>query len=266
MTDHDDTQTETMSPQPRTLRHAFRTGAQAGHTSGLAPGFVQGNVAIMPSDQADAFAEYCRLNAQACPVLATAGPGEWSLPALGEGIDIRSDLPAYRVYRRGSVTVVPDITALWRPDLTTFVIGCSFTFERALIAGGVPLRHVTEGRNVAMYRTSIATRPAGPFCGGMVVSMRPVAGALVDRATEITGRFSDQHGRPVHFGDPAAIGIHDLDRPDYGDAVAVLPGEVPVFWACGVTSQAALERADLPFFIAHAPGCMLITDRRHSAV
>jgi len=265
MIHHDDIPAQTMSPEPRTLRHAFRTGTRESHTSGLAPGFVQGNVAIVPADRADAFAEYCRLNAQACPVLATAGPGEWSLPTLGEGIDIRSDLPAYRVYRRGSVAVVPDITALWRPDLVTFVIGCSFTFERALVEGGVALRHVTEGRNVAMYRTSIATRSVGPFGGGMVVSMRPVAEALVDRATEITGRFADQHGRPVHIGDPAAIGIHDLHRPDYGDAIAVLPGEVPVFWACGVTSQAALEQAGLPFFIAHAPGCMLITDRRHSA-
>ena len=255
----------TSSPEPRTLRQGFRTGARQGHTSGLAPGYVQGNVAIVPADQATAFVDYCSLNAQACPVLATAGLGEWSLPALGEGIDIRSDLPAYRVYRRGSVIIVPDITALWRPDLTTFVIGCSFTFERALIEGGVALRHVTQGRNVAMYRTSIATRAAGPFGGGMVVSMRPVAEALVDRAIEITGRFADQHGRPVHIGDPAAIGIHDLQRPDYGDAVAVLPGEVPVFWACGVTSQAALEQANLPFFIAHAPGCMLITDLRHEA-
>lgn len=251
--------------EPTTLRHAFRTGAREGHTSGLAPGFVQGNVAIVPGAHAAHFGEYCRRNAQACPVLATAIDGNWALPALGGGIDIRCDLPAYRVYRRGVVTVVLDVTSLWQADFATFVIGCSFTFERALIAGGVPLRHVTEGRNVAMYRTSIPTAGVGPFGGGMVVSMRPVARHLVNRATEITGRFSDQHGKPVHTGDPAAIGIADITRPDYGDAVPVLPDEVPVFWACGVTSQAALERANLPLFIAHAPGCMLITDRRHAS-
>lgn len=142
----------------------------------------------------------------------------------------------------------------------TFVIGCSFTFEQALTQGGIPLRHVQQGRNVAMYRSGIETVAAGPFGGPMVVSMRPIASADMAQAGQITGRFPDQHGRPVHAGDPAAIGILDLARPDYGDAVAVLPGEVPVFWACGVTSQAALERARLPFFIAHAPGCMLITD------
>ena len=256
--------------EPAQHRQAFRTGQRAGHTSGLAPGFVQGNVAIVPGRYAADFAAYCWSNAQACPVLATATDGAWALPALGEGIDIRSDLPAYRVYRRGVAAVVPDVVALWQPDFATFVIGCSFTFEQALIAGGVPLRHVAEGRNVAMYRTSIPPIEAGPFGGGMVVSMRPVARRLVGLASEITSRFGDQHGRPVHTGDPAAIGIADLTRPDYGDAVTIADDEVPVFWACGVTSQAALERAaleqaGLPLFIAHAPGCMLITDRRHAA-
>ncbi len=256
---------EVTSIAPAQHRQSFRTGQRAGHTSGLAPGYVQGNVAIVPGQYAADFAAYCRLNAQACPVLATATDGAWDLPALGEGIDIRSDLPAYRVYRHGVVTVVPDVAGLWQPDFATFVIGCSFTFEQALIAGGVPLRHVSEGRNVAMYRTTIPTIAAGPFGGGMVVSMRPVARNLVHRASEITGRFGDQHGRPVHVGDPAAIGIADITRPEYGDAVAIGPDEVPVFWACGVTSQAALEQARLPLFIAHAPGCMLITDRRHAA-
>ena len=247
--------------RPAELRHAFRTGVRAGHTSGLAPGFVQGNVAIVPGEHAAAFATYCQLNAQACPVLAMSAPGDWLVPALGDGIDIRSDLPAYRVYRHGAVTVLPDVTALWQADFVTFVIGCSFTFEQALMEGGVQLRHVQQGRNVAMYRTNIATQAAGPFGGGMVVSMRPIPANLVERACTITARFADQHGAPIHVGDPAAIGITDLQRPEYGDSIAVAPGEVPVFWACGVTSQAALEAARLPFFIAHAPGCMLITDR-----
>ena len=250
---------------PGDLRQSFRAGAREGHTSGLAPGFVQGNVAIVPGVHAAGFAQYCRLNAQACPVLAMSAPGDWTLPALGEGIDIRSDLPAYRVYRDGQVSIVTDVAGLWQDDLVTFVIGCSYTFERALIRGGVSLRHVQEGRSVAMYRTSLATTPSGPFGGGMVVSMRPIAANLVQRAVDITARFPDQHGRPVHVGDPAAIGITHLGHPDYGDPVTVAPNEVPVFWACGVTSQAALVRARLPFFIAHAPGCMLITDRRHDA-
>ncbi len=217
----------------------------------------------MPGGHAPMFAEFCRLNAKACPVLAQSKPGDPHLPALGS-IDIRTDLPRYRLYRGGQVAgTVTDITELWQPDFVTFVIGCSFTFERALISAGIQLRHVQQGRNVAMYRSGIETMAVGPFGGPMVVSMRPIAAPDVARAADITGRFPDQHGRPVHIGDPAAIGIPDLARPDYGDAVEVLPGETPVFWACGVTSQAALERARLPFFIAHAPGCMLITDLLH---
>ena len=256
----------TLDHPAQALRHAIRHGRHGTHTSGAAPGFVQGNVAIVPAAQASAFERYCRANAQACPLLAVSQPGDPALPTLGQAIDIRTDLPRYRVYRDGALSEqVTDIEALWRPDWVTFVIGCSFTFERALIDGGIPLRHVTEGRNVAMYRCSIETAAEGPFGGPMVVSMRPVRAADVPRAIEITGRFPDQHGSPVHVGDPGAIGIADLSRPDYGDAVAVLPGEEPVFWACGVTSQAALERARLPIFIAHAPGCMLVTDLRHAA-
>ena len=250
--------------EARGMRRAIRAGAIAAHTSGRAEGFVQGNVAIVPAEHAAAFEQYCRSNAQACPLLAVSRPGDPALPTLGEGIDIRHDLPRYRVFRDGRLAGEPTgIADLWRDDLVTFVIGCSFTFERALIDAGIPLRHVAQGRNVAMYRTNVPTAPAGPFHGPLVVSMRPVAAADVGRAADVTGRFPDMHGRPVHHGDPAALGIADLGRPDYGDAVELLPGEVPVFWACGVTSQAALEAAGIPFFIAHAPGCMLITDLRH---
>ncbi len=252
--------------EAREVRRAIRAGRIAGHTSGLAAGFVQGNVAIMPAAHAPAFEQYCRSNAQACPLLAVSRPGDPALPALGDGIDIRTDLPRYRVFEAGRLAGEPtDIADLWRDDLVTFVIGCSFTFERALIDAGIPLRHVAQGRNVAMYRTDVPTVPAGPFRGPLVVSMRPVLAADAERAAEVTGRFPDMHGRPVHQGDPLALGIADLQRPDYGDAVELRAGEVPVFWACGVTSQAALEAARIPFFIAHAPGCMLITDLQHSA-
>lgn len=246
-------------------RHLIRAALLDRHTSGQAPGHVQGNVAIVPGGQAADFELYCRRNAQACPLLAVSQPGDPHLPTLGADLDIRTDLPRYRIYRNGApVGERTDIRDLWQDDFVTFVIGCSFTFERALIASGIPLRHVNEGRNVAMYRTAIPTVAAGPFGGPLVVSMRPLRSEDAPRAADITGRFPDMHGRPVHIGDSAALGIADLSRPDYGDAVAVLPGEVPVFWACGVTSQAALEGARLPLFLAHAPGCMLVTDLLHS--
>lgn len=247
-------------------RQAIRAGRITGNTAGLAPGYIQGNIVILPASQARLFAEFCRLNQQSCPLLATSLPGDPTLPTLGADIDMRHDLPGYRVFRDGEPTEeVADIAAIWRDDLVTCVIGCSFTFEAALIAAGIPLRHVEQGRNVAMYRTNRATIPAGPFGGPLVVSMRPLKPADADRAAAITARFPDMHGAPVHRGDPAVLGIADLGRPDYGEAVAVEPGKIPVFWACGVTSQVAAEAARLPFFIAHAPGKMLITDRRHPA-
>jgi len=246
------------------VRRLIRAGLMDGHTSGCADGYVQGNVVIIPGATAADFETYCRRNAQACPLLATSQPGDPHLPTLGADLDIRTDLPRYRIYRDGAMAgTCTDITGLWQDDFVTFVIGCSFTFERALIANGIPLRHVAEGRNVAMYRTTVATVPAGPFGGPLVVSMRPIPAEDAARTAGITSRFPDMHGRPIHIGDPAALGIADLSRPDYGDPVAVLPGEVPVFWACGVTSQAALEGAGLPLFLSHAPGCMLVTDLLH---
>lgn len=248
------------------VRRQIRAGALAGPTAGLAPGFAQGNVVILPSDWAEDFAEFCRANAKACPVLAMSQPGSPALPSLGADIDMRHDLPRYRVYRDGVWQATPtDIAELWRDDLVTFVLGCSFSFEHPLIAAGIPLRHVSQGLNVAMYRTDIATVPAGRWHGPMVVSMRPLTPADTIRATEISGRYPEMHGAPVHVGDPAAIGIRDIARPDYGDPVAILPGEQPVFWACGVTPQAAIAVVKPPFCITHAPGCMLITDRRLAA-
>lgn len=249
-------------------RQAIRAGRWTAHTSGLAGDHVQGNLVILPQADADDFLRFCQRNPKPCPVLAVSEPGRPDLPALGADLDIRTDLPRYRVWRDGDVVDEPqDVLAHWRDDLVSFVIGCSFSFEQALLEAGLPVRHIEEGRNVPMYRTSIATTPAGPFAGPMVVSMRPMPAAAAIRAVQVTSRFPEVHGAPVHLGDPREIGIADLDRPDYGDAVTVRAGEIPVFWACGVTPQAAVAQARLPFCITHAPGAMLITDllNRHLA-
>ena len=242
-------------------RAAIRAGTWVTHTSGVADDHVQGNVVILPQALADDFLRYCQRNPKPCPVLAVSEVGVPMLPQLGADIDIRSDVPRYRVWRRGEVVDQPtDVTGYWRDDLVTFVIGCSFSFEQALLESGLALRHVSEGRNVAMYLTNIATEAAGPFRGPMVVSMRPLRAAAAIRAIQITSRFPDVHGAPVHLGDPALIGIKDITKPDYGDAVDVRPDELPVFWACGVTPQAAIVEARPEFCITHAPGAMLITD------
>jgi uncharacterized protein YcsI (UPF0317 family) len=249
------------------VRAAIRAGAIGGNTAGMAPGIAQANIAIVPAAVAEDFARFCAANPRACPLLARGDPGDPGLPTMGAAIDIRSDLPRYRIFRDGALAAeASDILDLWRDDFVTFAIGCSFTFEHALLAEGVPLRHVAQGRNVAMYRTDRDSAPCGPFGGRLVVSMRPFAAADVARATRISGRFPRMHGAPIHAGDPTALGIKDLARPDYGEAVDVGADEVPLFWACGVTSQAALQSARLPLFIAHAPGCMLVTDLPHDAM
>jgi uncharacterized protein YcsI (UPF0317 family) len=252
----------------RDVRLAARAGTLTGPTSGRAPGFVQGNLAILPRDLAGDFLRYCQLNPKPCPVIGMSEPGDWRVPALGADLDLRTDLPRYRVWRDGELVAEPtDLAAVWRDDLVAFVLGCSFSFEEALIEAGIELRHVARGLNVPMYRTSIATAPAGPFRGPLVVSMRPLAPAAAIRAIQITSRFPAVHGAPVHLGFPEAIGIRDLARPDYGDAVpAVERGELPVFWACGVTPQAAIATARPPFAITHAPGSMLVTDLRNAAL
>lgn len=246
---------------PAQVRQAARRGAFDGHTSGLADRHVQGNVVILPRDAAADFLRFCQANPKPCPMLAVGEPGDPALPTLGEDIDIRHDVPRYRVWRDGVLEgEVAHVAGLWRDDFVSVVLGCSFSFEQALLDEGLPLRHVQQGRNVAMFRTNVPTVPAGPFRGPLVVTMRPFKPADAIRAVQITSRFPAVHGAPVHLGDPAQIGITDLSRPDYGDACEVLPGEIPVFWACGVTPQAALEQARLPLAITHAPGCMLVTD------
>lgn len=251
-----------------TARAAIRSGKWTGHTSGMAPDLVQGNLVILPEHDASDFLRFCQRNPKPCPLLAVSEPGSPRLPTLGASIDIRHDVPRYRVWRDGRLDSEPtDIADLWRDDFVSFVIGCSFSFEQALLEEGILLRHVSEGRNVAMYRTAIATEAAGRFSGPLVVSMRPLRAADAIRAIQITSRFPGVHGAPVHIGDPALIGIADLAKPDYGDAVAVAADELPVFWACGVTPQAALLSARPEICITHAPGAMLITDlsNRHLA-
>ena len=252
-------------PDALSVRLAARDGRLRGHTSGLAPGYVQGNLAILPASLAGDFLRFCQRNPKPCPVLGISEPGSPRIPGLGADLDLRTDLPRYRVWHRGELVEEPtDILRHWRDDLVAFVIGCSFTFEHALIEDGVPLRHVEQGRNVAMYRTNIACQPAGAFAGPMVVSMRPLRPADAIRAVQVTSRFPGVHGAPVHLGHPGMIGIADLARPDYGDAAEVREDELPVFWACGVTPQAVIAAARPDFAITHAPGCMLVTDGRNS--
>ncbi len=253
------------SAQGSAERQRIRSGAFTGPTAGLAPGNVQANLVILPAEEAHDFLRFAQANPKPCPVLAVSEPGSTELPTLARDLDIRTDVPRYRVWENGTLVAEPtEITAFWRSDLVVFALGCSFSFEQALLEDGLELRHLTQGGNVPMYRTNIATVPAGRFFGPLVVSMRPFSPAAAIRAIQITSRYPSVHGAPVHIGLPEAIGIHDLSRPDYGDAVAVREGELPVFWACGVTPQAVIAAAKPRFCITHAPGCMLITDLRNS--
>jgi uncharacterized protein YcsI (UPF0317 family) len=243
------------------VRSVCRSGRLTGPTPGLALGFVQANLVVLPKDWAFDFLLFCQRNPKPCPLLDVTEPGDPEPRSVAPGGDLRTDLPAYRVWRNGELVEEPtDITRHWRDDLVAFVIGCSFTFENALLAAGVPVRHIEQGGNVPMYRTSIPCRSAGRFSGPMVVSMRPLTPAQAVKATQICSRFPRAHGAPVHFGDPAAIGIRDVNRPDYGDPVRIQDGEMPVFWACGVTPQAVLMYAKPPLAITHKPGHMLLTD------
>ena len=248
---------------PLELRQRIRAELLQAPTSGLAPGFVQCNLVILPAAYASDFMAFCQRNPKPCPLLASsATPGDFKLPALGEDLDVRFDVPRYRSWIDGKCVGEPlNLAQEWRSDLVTFALGCSFSFEEALLAAGLEIRNISEGVNVPMYRTNLACQPAGPFAGNMVVSMRPMLPKDAIRAIQICSRFPAVHGAPVHFGDPTMLGIASLEHPDFGDPVTLRPGEVPVFWACGVTPQVALEAAKLPLAFTHAPGYMLITDK-----
>lgn len=249
--------------RPAQVRAACRRGEFRGGTSGCCPGFAQANLIALPGRLAGDFRRFCERNPRPCPLLAVSGTpaGAPALEAVAPGADLRTDLPRYRVWRAGEPPVeTGTATADWPEDFAAFLLGCSFGFEAALAAAGIPLRHQDEGRVVPMYVTSRRCEPAGPFGGPLVVSMRPIPEARVEEAAALSGEFPLAHGAPVHAGDPAALGIGDLSRPDFGEDGGLRPGEVPVFWACGVTSQLAAKNAEPERMIAHAPGHMLVTD------
>jgi uncharacterized protein YcsI (UPF0317 family) len=245
----------------KSVRLACRGQGFDGQTSGLADGFAQANLVVLPAAFAADFQEFCRRNPKPCPLLDVTDPGDPVPTRLAADADLRTDLPRYRVWKQGELTAeVTDLRELWRDDLVSFLIGCSFTFEGALLRAGLSVRHLDLGVNVAMYRTNRPCESAGPFRGPLVVSMRPFRPADAIRAVQITSRYPAVHGAPVHIGLPHELGIADLARPDYGDVVPVAADELPVFWACGVTPQAVLAAARLPFAITHSPGCMFVTD------
>jgi uncharacterized protein YcsI (UPF0317 family) len=251
------------STTARDVRQAARQQRLTGQTSGLAPGYAQANLVVLPRESAGDFLLFCQRNPKPCPLLDVTEAGQTSAPRAAPQADLRTDLPRYRVWRDGVLVDEPtDVRGLWRNDLVSFVIGCSFTFEAAMQRSGIPVRHIELGVNVPMFKTTIECVPAGAFRGPLVVSMRPLSPAHAIRAIQVTSRYPAVHGAPVHLGSPEQIGISDLSRPDYGDSVPVGREELPVFWACGVTPQAALLMAKPPLAITHAPGCMLVTDLR----
>lgn len=252
----------------RALRRAIREGRHTGLTTGHAPGHVQANLVLLPREHAADFASFCERNRAACPVLAVSRAGSPSLPELGEDLDLRTDLPGYQVHRHGHETrTVPDIGAVWRDDLVAFAIGCWFSMEDALTTAHVRLRHVELGIQGPLFKTKLMTGRTGRFGGTpLVVSMRPFATESVATVTRITTGFPRVHGGPLHVGDASELGITDIAQPDFGEVLLPLPGEVPLFWACGLTAQVAIEAAGIDFFITHAPGKMLVADSLNASL
>ncbi len=252
---------------PAKIRAKIREGSFDRPTAGLAPGYVQANLVILRKAHAFDFLLFCQRNPKPCPVLEVLEPGQFKTRWIADGADIRTDLPRYNIYRNGALKeTVPSIKDRWESDFVTFLLGCSFSFEEALLKNDIPVRHIEEGRNVPMFKTTVPVRPAGIFHGRLVVTLRPIPEGLVVRAVQITTRYAMVHGAPVHIGDPRSIGIEDLSRPDYGEAVTIHDGEIPVFWACGVTPQAVLEEAKPDLVITHAPGHMLIGDIKNESL
>ncbi len=249
---------------PAEARALIREGAITCPTTGMCPGYAQGNLVVLPKELAWDFLLFCQRNPKACPLLEVADAGSRTFAQFGAGSDIARDIPKYRIYENGVLTrETTDVSAYFDDpsrQLVSFLIGCSFSFESDLLEAGVPVRQIEEGVNVPMYNTNIPCQSAGVFSGNMVVSMRPIPHALVPAAVAITAQMPRVHGMPVHIGCPEAIGIADLAHPDYGDAVTIREGETPVFWPCGVTPQAVVMHSRPPFVITHAPGHMFITD------
>lgn len=247
--------------EPKQVRNSIRQNKYSGHTAGLCDGLLQCNLVILPQDSAADFHRFCQQNSLFCPLLAISEVGNFGIDRLGSGIDLRTDLPQYNIYRNGDLTTSkPDIIELWRDDFVAFAIGCSFTFERALMSAGIGMRHIEQNLTVPMYKTNITTEPTGVFGGSAVVSMRPIKSSDVQSVKDICSHYPHAHGVPLHVGDPAVIGITDLDKPNWGSAVSIAEDELPVFWGCGVTSQVAISNAAPAICITHAPGAMLITE------
>jgi uncharacterized protein YcsI (UPF0317 family) len=247
---------------PAEIRRRIRKGEWHRPTTGLAPGYVQANLVMLPHEQAFPFLLFCVRNPKPCPILDVLEPGQVE-PRIAPGADLRTDLPKYRVYEHGLFkTEVEEVTSLFHKGMVSFLLGCSFSFEAAMLAAGLPIRNMEEGKNVSMYVTNRPCAPAGPFSCPLVVSMRPLTPEQAVRAVQVTTRFHLTHGAPVHMGSPEAIGIKNLNRPEFGDPVTLHPGEIPVFWACGVTSALAALSAKLPLVITHSPGHMFVSDLR----
>ncbi len=250
-----------VTARPSEVRKLIREGRMTGQTSGMCKGYAQANLVTLPRDIAYDFLLFAQRNPRPCPLLEVSDTGDRYLKLIAEGADIAEDIPKYRIYEHGELQGEYESAAkFWRPDLVSFLIGCSFSFEGDLLEAGVPVRQIEEGKNVPMYNTNIPCHPAGIFHGNMVVSMRPIPYELIPKAVLITGQMPKVHGAPIHIGDPEAIGIHDLQHPDYGDMVTIREGEVPVFWPCGVTPQNVVMSSRPEFAITHSPGHMLITD------
>lgn len=248
---------------PREIRQLIRNGKWNGHTAGLAPGYAQANLAILPQNLAFDFLLFCQRNPKPCPVLEVTEPGNPILSQIAKGADVRMDIPRYRIYKKGKyVAEVENIKEYWRQDLVAFLIGCSYTFENALLNANIPLRHIQHGTGVPVYITNIQCKPAGIFSGPMVVSMRPIPEHLVVRAVQVTSRFPATHGAPIHIGDPKKIGISNLKKMNWGDTPRMEKGDIPVFWACGVTPQAVAMQAKPELMITHTAGYMFISDIR----
>ncbi|MBU8789298.1 putative hydro-lyase [Oceanobacillus caeni] len=245
------------------IRQQIRTGEWQKPTTGLAPGYTQVNLVILPKKYAYDFLLFSMRNPKSCPLIEVTDVGSPVPKKTAPTGDLRTDISKYRIYKHGElVEEVTDITPYWQDDFVSFLIGCSFTFEKPLIDNGIPIRYIEEGKNVSMYKTNILCEPAGVFQGPMVVSMRPMKPNDAIRATKITSRFPSVHGAPIHIGDPSMIGIEDINDPDFGDPVTIHEGEIPVFWGCGVTPQAVVMASRPELVITHAPGYMFITDMK----
>ena len=252
---------------PAEVRALIREGKITGQTAGMCNGYAQANLCVLPKEYAYDFLLFTQRNPTACPILEVSDAGFRTLREIAKDADIARDFPRYRIYRDGVLTEeVTDAAPFWREDLVSFLIGCSFSFEGELLDAGIPVRHIEEGRNVPMFLTSIPCSPAGVFHGNMVVSMRPLRPEQIIPAVKATSSMPRVHGAPIHIGDPTVIGIRDVMHPDFGDAVTIYPGEVPVFWPCGVTPQAAVMAAKPSFAITHAPGHMFISDVRNTTL